>query len=728
MADVKIGYSDYVRYYLKSEYSASLKIQEPIGWDEDAFGLERHKDYHGIFYSFTNDLQFEGEEKDYIETAYKIGGINTDLRLTKYERLVVNGEIKWKKRYTALADFNQKVIKDGKLTVKFNNLNLAELLKSHETDDFEIERKDTIDGLILEPVEINKALIEGRGISISGEATFLPRAYSNQYSGSSSVSPMTQIISIGPDRHEPVQMEGYDDLNDITADNMIYANAVFEDIDREVTVNYEMNFRILNCISWWTLNIALVEYDETTGNYFSVEHDEILIRTYAVDGIAGMAGAFSASGTYKKTLNYKQGLLIYFRFGGDNWDLNFANSPRSFYTLNETSFYEASPNLSFIFHHDLMQRLMYIITGKKDAFYSKYFGRTEKGYVQNGPGGLIGNISGFWLRAFDPISKRYKSLTTSIKDLIESDKAVFNIGVGIESNEFGERVRFEDLKYFYRNEVVVKFPLQVNNVVRKTDSSLFFSGLELGYELGGDYEDSNGLDECNTNVKWITPIRKSENKFVKKSKIRSDEYGSELTRRKPQSQFPDEDTNRDDNIWFLDLQETDGIGYRQRKWNEGRLEEEPKGIFDPNSWHGAFFTPQQMLFRHAWIFRGGMEPYLNKYIKYGSSGGNKNVEIWIKDNPKKYKQSDDILTGDTERSRFLPELIECEHPIDDVLMDWILGTTEVMVEGQMEKVPNYYFKMQFINENGKTERGYLMSLKPEGKGKLIFQKANENII
>jgi hypothetical protein len=268
----------------------------------------------------------------------------------------------------------------------------------------------------------------------------------------------------------------------------------------------------------------------------------------------------------------------------------------------------------------------------------------------------------------------------------------------------------------------------MSNITRKVDSSMFFSGLEFGYEGKGDYEGMNGLDEPNANVKWVTPIRKSKNKYSKISKYRADEFPMELTRRKPQYLFPDEDTNRDENIWFLDLKETGGPGYKLRDWFDGRLQEEPKGIFAPSSWHGFFFSPIQMLFRHAWIFRSGMEPYLNKEIKYTSSDGNKNVELFINGYPRRYKQSDDISVSAVERSKFLPEIVECEHPIDNDLMDWILGTTEVMIGGELEQVPNYYFKMQYINENGKIEKGYLLKLNPEGRGKITFQRANENLI
>jgi len=67
-------------------------------------------------------------------------------------------------------------------------------------------------------------------------------------------------------------------------------------------------------------------------------------------------------------------------------------------------------------------------------------------------------------------------------------KTLLNVGIGIETVNFKERVRIEDLKYFYRSEVVVKLPYTISDVERKTDSSLFFSGLTFGYDKSRDYE------------------------------------------------------------------------------------------------------------------------------------------------------------------------------------------------------------------------------------------------
>ena len=171
MADLRAGYSNYVRFELKDEYNPSHVLdEEPGKWDDDELELERHKKYHGVFTKFTNNLEFYGYAKDYIVAAYKRGGINETLRLTKYIQKYKDGEIKWVERYSAIADFATMVIEGNVLKIRFNNNNLTELLKTHESDDFEIERKDSIDGVILPRTKIKKIEIKGRNIVAIGES------------------------------------------------------------------------------------------------------------------------------------------------------------------------------------------------------------------------------------------------------------------------------------------------------------------------------------------------------------------------------------------------------------------------------------------------------------------------------------------------------------------------------------------------------------------------------
>ena len=68
----------------------------------------------------------------------------------------------------------------------------------------------------------------------------------------------------------------------------------------------------------------------------------------------------------------------------------------------------------------------------------------------------------------------------------------------------------------------------------------------------------------------------------------------------------------------------------------------------------------------------------------------------------------------------MPEWVTFEHPVDFAVNEMVYGKTDVM--GRM--IPNFYFKIEFINEYGQKEYGYLFELKPNKEGKWKVLTAN----
>lgn len=727
------AYNNYVRFTLRATNVEPLEIDEPIGWKDDDLELDRHKDYHGIFVNFTNNLKFTRDAKEYINDAYKVGGVNADLTITKEITTDNGNDIVWKTSYVAKADFNTMVIEQSTLSIKFNSNNLAELIKSNESDEFEIEKSpytenlESIDGDVLPILQLDTTEIKGRDILSVGEykmndlyvdytTTFLFATFHYQWFNiPGDYTFLTQVVSEGAERCASVDISRVGD-EDTKASNMFYVDrtAQYTVIDNvDVNVSYDLEFELLG-----TVDIQFIRYlwngsswvengTHPLGIYSTTEWETIIIE--GKNNFLDIA--------------YNEGLMLVFRFN----NVAFTKLKKHTLIINEDTRAESSPNLNFIFAHDLYSRLLSIITGRQNVYKSKFFGRTELGYTQDGEAGLIGVMSGLWARAFDRSSEKYKGLKISLKDLMKSTHSVFNTGIGIVTENNEEIVREEDLKYFYQNEVAVKLPFQISNVKRTVDKDLFFSGMSFGYEKAGDYEDSIGLDEPNTRTEYVTPIRKSTKKFKKLSKVRTDEYGLELARRKPQVNFPDEDTRYDEGNWFLDLKRTDGLGYVQKEYTD-RLQDLPSGVHSPSTYRSMFFTPLRMLFRHSWVFRSGLEPYLDKYVRYISAVSNSKLVTQPIGWDNAYAENDNVLVRDVDRPRFLPEIVEFTHPVSDELMAEIQGTTNIEYEGENEDVPNVYFKFEYTNENGNLERGYLLNLKPNKEGKWKMQLSNENII
>ena len=614
MSDVRVAKSNHVLFVLKSDISNSLELtQEPGGWAEDELEIIRHKEYHGIFTQFTNSLVFYNEAKDYIINNFKIRGLNANLYLSKYVLEDIDGEIKYNQQYLGLADYNTMRIRDNGVTIKFNSNDLEQLMKSHEGDEFELERSDSIDGYPIGVLQKYSAHVKGRDLTAAGESDVIDFAQEWDIAGERIGTVRTAIIAQGPARHSSVDIEEWPgSTSGELPSNMFFVDSVAAGEVIDITMKFDIRYYMekLPLLGGDNVDVRLRRHRWDGVSAYTLESDEILF-TSTTEGWF----EFTAERTFLE-VPHTDGFTLVFRKQQDNRGM-LIKCERHNIKINTVERYEASPALDFIFFYDGVDRLMKILTGQDNKFYSKFFGRTEKGYAEDGEFGLVGLMSGLWARGWEQGSDLYKSMILSLKDAIDSAKAVFNIGVAIETINFSQRLRIEDLGYFYQDTVAIKLPYQAQNVEESIDKDLFFSGIELGYQFGGEYENEIGLDEPNTKTKWVTPLRKTENKYTRSSKIRSDEYGLEKLRRKPQIYYPTEDTAQDDHNWFLDLKATIGPNYEQKDWPD-ILQQEPTGVLSPSTYRSFRFTPLRMLFRHGWILRAGLEQAFNfgKKIKY----------------------------------------------------------------------------------------------------------------
>ena len=65
MANVYPTFFNRKRYTLQHKFSGSIKIKEPIGWDDDEKEFARVKEYAGIITKFSNNLEFVNQGADY---------------------------------------------------------------------------------------------------------------------------------------------------------------------------------------------------------------------------------------------------------------------------------------------------------------------------------------------------------------------------------------------------------------------------------------------------------------------------------------------------------------------------------------------------------------------------------------------------------------------------------------------------------------------------------------
>lgn len=763
MSTANPNYNDRVRYTLQFKPYGTQVIEEPEGWQDDDKEIARNEDYHGIFAKFSNSLQFVGNGADYILAVDELFGVNANIRLIKDERHPQTDI--WEKAYEGFLDLSTMEIENGKVGVKFNSGGLEQLLKSRESETVEIDRLTTMDGKVMDPLKIDIVALEGRKILLNSlydvqetdnyasvymsagsnsggtdraQSVGLPlNLYSKSHPEAQSVSPNTN----GGESQGTTGMMFFA-VSEVPRTLHITLSGTFTS---NVTHNDDINH------AFWGLFLS--KYGGGT-SYGIINRDIHLFHSDWHGGIHALGGSAwynPFNGTNNNPprdwvfywegdifLNAGESLALEFygkaNLGGTFNDGAFgcvAESINATLEITENSYYEPT-RAKFVLAHEMANRLIEIMTNEKTAFKSDFFGRTDLGYTQDGVGAYNGYTHGFWVRGFDkePAStptllNSFKPLSTSWKDFVSTNEAVWNLGLGIETTGYKEKIVLEDKTYFYQNQVTLRLPNPIKKPKYTVATKYYYSGIEIGYSKGGDYEEAMGLDEYNAKSTFTTVINRLKNVYNKLSIYRADSYGKEFARRKPKSQFPTEDSRYDDDIFIMDLKRNPDFiplpgtdvqeVYLERKWQDD-FEQEPTGTYSPETATNLRLSPVNMLLRHAWFIGAGFTKYLSDFVRYGSSTANSSLKTKMEGRPE-YAENGNIVNSELERARFVPQFVEFEHDVTNEMMRQIEGST--MVQGR--KVPNVYGLIEFIDENSTRKRGYLINLKPnDNKFKLLI--------
>lgn len=732
-------YSDRVRYFLHSKSFGSIKINDPIGWDEDEKEFTRNKESHGVFTTLSNSLKFTKESKDFIEIVRLTEGINADLILTK--------EVKndftdvWEVAYSGYLDLGSREVENNQISLKFNAGGLESVIKNREGDEVEIDRLESIDGKTLSNFNTSFVQLKGRNIFLKSTWEAEPMSYYKNLEVYSSDGNERSLSNTFPFKlvtksHEQASstFDAANGNNSIGQTTMM----LLYNVDRKRTFNIDIDNLIFVCytlknssINWGRIVVSLTKYGNgenlNRGNSTTLwirekrqsDNDRMPFPNLSGDQI------INANHTIALEKGESLGLEIilwvdFNRLIGSTYyrDFNYKLKGGKI-TIKEDSEFK-STICKAIKPYDLANRLVEIMSGRKNAIKSEI--------LQTGKWKDLMLTHGFWIRGFSKENdlslpeddRKFKPLTTSFKDFITSLSAVCNIGVGIEKIGAREYVVIEDLKHFYNRNVTIKLPFQVKNVKRSTDASGYYKSLEFGYEKGGEYEEAMGLDEYNTRNTYSTCIHKVDNVFTKISKYRADSYGIEFARRKPFTDYSTEDTNYDQDIFLIDCQEdriiinipmfpwsnnsiTIEVG-KLRLW-EDDFQNIPTGVYSPNTAFNLRLSPFNNLLRHGWYFGSSLTVYPDQKIRYASSKGNSTLKTL-------YAENGEIVNKELDRPRFEPEVIEFEHRCNSEIMKMVEGRQTILGKD----VRNCYGLVEFINENGELERGFLMSLKPNGAG------------
>jgi hypothetical protein len=740
MANIHPAFNNRVRYTLYNENMGTLSIVEPLGWDSDEKEYSRNETYHGIIAKFSNSLKFIGSAADAINYIYEVYGPNAEIKLTRDERHPITDA--WTLSYFGFLDLSTWEKSNNQVSLKFNSGGIEQLLKSRESEKVEIDRLKSIDGKDLPELSTIDVLLEGRRIFLrttyevkpSQNFTVLSNTTIGNTRGSTVAVPMTILNKSHEEVQSPIPNTLIDDNSLFRTGDGDIANMFFaiSEKRRILKIKFKLTFTPIitafDNVNFFNFYVRLATYQLGA----SLIHKSNRMLFVDNDFVRLHRNTFTINFDETVILEAGESLALQFDqlYDGANGhsshlDINIWNIATDL-SIEEDSFLDPSLTKA-VLSHELGERLVAIATGQVNAFYSEYLGRTDLGYEKDGPGALIGCTHGMWVRGFDKlplpsetpfVENNFKPLSTSFKDFTTSFDAVFMIGIGIETMGLKERIRLEDLSYFYNKNVLIKLPNQVKNIKRTFSVNNCFSGIEIGYEQGGEYEEACGLDEYNAKSTFTTIINRIKNTYIKLSKYRADSYGLEFARRKPKIKFNTSDTPYDLNVFMLDLKR--GVTtFLQRKWQDD-FEKEPTGVYSPETATNLRLSPFNNMLRHGWKIAAGLGWYLNDYIRYGSSTQNSKLKTKLIGKPE-YAENGDIINSELLRARYLCEEIEFDHVCDFDIMQQVEGKTVIFGR----EIPNFYGLVEFTNEDNEIETGFLTNLKPNGAGKWKIIKANK---
>lgn len=755
---IDTAYIDRVYYELQNSNVGNLPVpsDDIIGWNEDDKEYARNDDYEGIFAKFSNALRFKGAAKDWINNAIYQLDINAKLRLVKN---ALDNQMQWQRSYEGFLSVRTWEYKDNVVSMKFESGGLENTLKTRRKDKVELERTETFTGKAIPELELKQLNLPGRRIFLN--TTFKTDNVNNEAKATvqsndgdevhKTVGIPLQILGSSHDLSNSVIMNTTGNEFGGSTGMMFYAlNDRTRLMDINLDFDFDAYFQQYENVQWCRYQVCLTIY-ENGANYDIKERRVIYELRSSGEGVTSnlVNGGTSLNnlpsnhdfaypsftipiaGSYNTQIELLEGesLALECYLNADLYVDNnagvrcFAQNIVSNLKIEEDSYYE--PTLTNgILAYELLERLVEIMTGDKSNFKSDYYGRVDRGYPVDGPGAYTFFAHGHWIRQFTSEDELYKPFATSFLDAFESLEVLHNVGLGIERIGFKERIIVEDSKYFNNNNVTIRLGkevngvfeyLQVKNVERKVAEDYYYSSITIGSDKGGDYEEIMGLQETNTQANFTTIIEGATNEYKKTAKYRWDPYGEEIIRRRNKITAPTTDQSGDLDIWAHDVKPSATGIFELKTWQDV-LEVEPIGMFDPDSSYNFLWSPVQLLLKHGYKLRAGLNKYPLDSIIFGSSTGKSQVTIQAIGQPA-YAENGNVPNIDLEPARDVPREVKFEFKVDRELIKKIEGYT-ILPNGQ--KIPNIYGKIEFMNEFGELEKGKIISLKPNGKGQFTL--------
>jgi len=652
-----------VPYDTDSEYkfilrSSNQDTQEltkyPKGWETSVLTLERSGQYDGIFHQFSIDLSFysNGAGKEFLDFEYELNGVDA----------VAFINIQYK-----CSDGSFSELFDGKFN--FGSYTREPDPVSEKVTKIEIESND-FSQIILNRGDVS---VDLKSTTTLDGSSMTAKTYNNY-----DIDLPQQPIVFFSKLEEPTSVN-YQNAFTMpgTTINQIFIQDPFPLFQNSIvttTDNPDVNERLqsaiqdftntVNVAPWHSGDSTLITYPatytvsyrfkgtlrdkETTGEQRQCGSCSMLMYYGATKATASfiVIGQYDSNGYVTSSTNY---LVSTFDFNGsqtisvnsgdDLWLFsfwqNYATSNAGSFTMTyEFDFEIAEITISSnddvddtigqgsaIF--EAYSQITESITDQTDvAFDSNFYGRKNSqptSYSDNGDGSFLAVTNGFGIRGFTP-----KSIPTSLNELFNATKAIHNLGLGVEKFGVNYRVIVEKLEHFYDKTEVVFVANNIRDLSMSIDTTIIYNQAEFGYSEW-QTEETSGLDEFNSTREYELDVSNAKNVLTQVSDYIAAGFLIEKTRRKPYAGFASEDTEFDENMFFLTLNRSVDGGGIPDELDTIEFDEEVSAstnVLNPDLRYNFWLSPTRSMLRWMNVLGSSMVRVAGGLVNFRSGTGN----------------------------------------------------------------------------------------------------------
>lgn len=250
--------------------------------------------------------------------------------------------------------------------------------------------------------------------------------------------------------------------------------------------------------------------------------------------------------------------------------------------------------------HDVINRMLYIVTGQNNRLNSTFLGLTQHGYTADGCGGLTHLVNGEQLRGIP------STLNLSLKDVLDSIQAIWGLGWGFEKNYKGEYdLRIEPLEHFYQDGEILDLgnPISIKEGGSYKETifdPLALNRVEIGYTKFSDDEDfSDSIEDFLTMAEYSLPVTSVDGVYSQKSKLIT-------SGRLIQATFEQTDTSKkwklDQNVFLVAVVRSASVFIPENDENFTTV----NGLDDKTTAYNIRHAPVYMFLNHALIVNSSL--------------------------------------------------------------------------------------------------------------------------